>query len=111
MDRYEPLTGSGYASQPLKQAEEMIQQAQALQAQSQLTLFGDSNISQQIIKADQQLQKVLQDLQLTSNQVQSQMDAQQRQIARIEQDIVTAIESFRAVDQMVKQRMEAMPLQ
>ena len=102
---------NGYVPQPLKQAEEMIQQAQAMQAQQSLTRLGVSNISQQIIKAEQQLQKVMQDLRLTANQLQSQMDAQQRQIAAIEQDIVQAIDSFRAVDQMVKQRIEAMTLQ
>ena len=107
MNQYQPQSIGQTNGQPppLQQAEQLIQQAQAVQAQSHLTRMGVSNISQQIIKAEQQLQKVMQDLQLTGNQLQSQMDAQQRQIAKIQQDIGQAIEQFRVVDSMVKERV------
>ena len=93
--------------QPLQQAADMIQQAQVIQAQGTLTKMGVSNISQQIIKAEQLLNKVQQDLQLTANQLQSQMDAQQRQIMMTQQNIQQAIDQFHQVDRMVIERINS----
>jgi len=100
-------TGSS-VSQPLQQAANMIQQAQAVQAQNHLTQMGVSNISQQIIKAEQQLQKVQQDLQGIHKQLQMQMDAQQRQIAMTQQNIQQAIDQFHSVNGMVTERLSAL---
>jgi hypothetical protein len=102
MNQPQPMTGQQL--QPLQQAAQMIQQAQALEAQEQLTRMGVSNVSQQFSKAEQSLQQVLQEFQLMQNQILTQTDAQQRQIVNIQQRIMQSIDQIRAVENTIASR-------
>lgn len=104
-------TQSFQQPQMLQQAEQMIRQAQYQQAQEHLTRMGVSNVSQQLNKAEQMLHDVMQDLRHTQIQLQTQMDAQMRQIASSMQKIEQTIGQFKTVEQTVLNRPPSAPFQ
>lgn len=90
--------------QSLQEAELAIERARQAEAEGHLTRLGASNISQHIVRAEQELEQIGQDLQRTAGQLQTQLDAQLRQIDALQQKVGSAMAQFRSVDQMVKQR-------
>jgi len=94
----------------LQQAEEMIREAKRQQMQEVLTRMGVSSIAQEFANMEQLLQDVMGNLQHMQNQLQTQMDAQMRQIAASMQAVKTCIEQFRELENAVLNRRRPSPL-
>lgn len=78
------------------------QQGIAGNPQQTLTAAGVSNISQQFIRAEQDLQKVHRDLSQAQNQVQVQAEGQIRQLKQLQQSIEQAVMQVQQLQSVVQ---------